>query len=494
MKKFFLLIFLIINFFNTFSKDRNLERIESIVNRSIGYVPNKLMIVDSVQYTYPNSYIGGGLDQAFYIQNLKANNFNSIIQYEDLGQLNFFPKIKSILIKDIINNKYIFRTEGLKGTPFNTFYTTSEKIYQFDMNGNIISFEDITYQNNGKKTANKRLSYYNQKNEKIVDSLFYQNLIQTDYIKYGYKIFEYDNHSNLVSDIQKNLLDTITSKFEYEYDFKNRQVRKNGYYFNQSDQKMYLNYYSMNIFDDIENSIIYYQINVGTGRIDTAIRSKKKTILLDEKITDIYEYSWIDSFWSDGQHTLYKYSNNNLVDRETFSFNIFKKNWKKYFKNTFMYDDQNNLIQETYYSKLNDSTLFPHSQIQNEYNNNNNLIIKSYSNYDTITKVFIENSNITYHWKKYFKNQEIINEDNFVTSIYPNPTLNNFSIQFETENSTKCTFALFNLKGEVLDTKYFKSNEGLNNYNYSLNDLPTGEYIGMLNLNGKQKTFKVVKQ
>ncbi len=79
-------------------------------------------------------------------------------------------------------------------------------------------------------------------------------------------------------------------------------------------------------------------------------------------------------------------------------------------------------------------------------------------------------------------------KNNLSFSLFPNPTKNNFTLNFENSNKEKAQIEIFNILGESIFVKDFKGNS----INIHTNKFSNGVYFVRLKINDKSKTQKLV--
>jgi hypothetical protein len=85
-----------------------------------------------------------------------------------------------------------------------------------------------------------------------------------------------------------------------------------------------------------------------------------------------------------------------------------------------------------------------------------------------------------------------LGEDIFVSSVYPNPADDNFSIEINSSSSQTVKLSLFNALGELIFAEKESCSNGMNTFEYSLADLPAGIYGVFVENNGNVEVIKLV--
>ena len=103
----------------------------------------------------------------------------------------------------------------------------------------------------------------------------------------------------------------------------------------------------------------------------------------------------------------------------------------------------------------------------------------SYSNDIPNTKLFVENENI----------DEVIVEEDFEISIYPNPTTDFINVSVPVSDKAVYVF-LYDLNGRLL----LSAEKNSNNFRVSLENLKTGMYFVKIETNNTIKDYKIIKK
>jgi hypothetical protein len=81
-----------------------------------------------------------------------------------------------------------------------------------------------------------------------------------------------------------------------------------------------------------------------------------------------------------------------------------------------------------------------------------------------------------------------------IANLYPNPTLDNVTIEYETEDATAVTFTIFDALGQQVAVEKVTPKKGANVHTLSLNDLAAGMYMIAIDTEGSKRVVrKVVK-
>jgi hypothetical protein len=62
-------------------------------------------------------------------------------------------------------------------------------------------------------------------------------------------------------------------------------------------------------------------------------------------------------------------------------------------------------------------------------------------------------------------------------SIYPNPAVDNFTVEFNSPEASKMTMTIFNINGSVVSSKELQLTEGNNVINENISSLSSGMYF-----------------
>gem|GEM_PF-1773377 len=79
-------------------------------------------------------------------------------------------------------------------------------------------------------------------------------------------------------------------------------------------------------------------------------------------------------------------------------------------------------------------------------------------------------------------------------SVYPNPTNQNVTVQFNTSQNENVEFMLYNLMGEMVYDKNVSEQAGIINQQINMYQLPNGIYLLKVNEDNKFMTQKIIKQ
>jgi hypothetical protein len=89
--------------------------------------------------------------------------------------------------------------------------------------------------------------------------------------------------------------------------------------------------------------------------------------------------------------------------------------------------------------------------------------------------------------------QEQINTP-FTFSFYPNPATENITVNYSLEQSTKVTYAIYDLTGKLVQTESSNRFPGAQQQNVNVNNLQAGTYLLSVNVNGNVITKRFIKK
>jgi len=97
-----------------------------------------------------------------------------------------------------------------------------------------------------------------------------------------------------------------------------------------------------------------------------------------------------------------------------------------------------------------------------------------------------------------YSNVAVVNKNNLdlsSVSIYPNPVVSQFIVEFMSKGNTIATIQIVDMHGKTMHTQQLETNKGLNKVNVNgAEELAPGIYFARLTVNGETQTIKLIKQ
>lgn len=128
------------------------------------------------------------------------------------------------------------------------------------------------------------------------------------------------------------------------------------------------------------------------------------------------------------------------------------------------------------------------------------------TNYTMLDVNPFDASNVLYYRLKQFdfdgaytySNVAVVNKNNLdlsSVSIYPNPVVSQFVVEFMSKGNTLATIQIVDMQGKTMHTQQLETNNGLNKVNVNgAEELAPGIYFARLTVNGETQTIKLIKQ
>jgi hypothetical protein len=412
---------------------------------------------DSSVYSYPNSHVGGGLEQSFDITNYKRNKYSEIKFY---GSQFLLPNIRLYSVFNLsINSKNVQFTSLFDAAGNGLLRLYGDTIYIFNSQNQLVQ-ADIRYANlnadpNEDPSNYKMLFTYNSAGNRITDSTFILPANKTQFKILNYNTYEY-NVNNLLQRITKYKSNGQAQYVtEYEYDSAQRYTEIR--YFNGSllsNRKLYS--YIKN--DTLEETT---EVTVDpTIEISKIIQRKKVNMLESitlQNILGTWDSTYREVFCLDEnklptQSFIYQ----KVTSPDTTKFDLFNKTIITYDSNRLLI----HLYSEQYYFKLNR---------------------------------FIPNRDIRYYWERYLPSDDPTEEQNENIMVAPNPFQNTMQLTFELPNQELCNVQIVSSDGKIVQNMQFKGMVGINNVDLSSHALHPGIYLVFIQQGNYKASTKALK-
>lgn len=493
------------------------ERLKAYSEKSDDYHVGFFFTKDTVLLSYPNAMCGGDEKQisADHSPVNTDNHYQSYHTFEHFGEMGFVDKTKFLIFHDSVNRLFtnISCVFNLTKQRWDTavFY-----LHNMNADWKISRTSSATKINDTFKTVPFRFYFYDTEGRLIKDSLAkaIANTLVPDQVRY----YGYDAQNHVTFDSIAKYVNNIGAReyanyytFQDTFLTERRFMAKSGtiqvwQFSSDNAMRREISFLStpayQPIYDHLEyldphgNVTEYIWVNF-SGNTDTATHYRREYVYDDKgnMTTSIEKIKDMNGIWLNTEKIESAYNaNRQLIEKSIYYYIRPTNSWRKYVRYTYEFNERMQMTEMKYDNSKdsvnwNNKTLLKYTYTAYGHPSQ----VKSYS-WDTLTNEYALLHTLNYYWEKYFYDDNIIeSSDDFSTAIYPNPSDNIFNVIFSSETVGDGEVSIFNALGESVLKKRIPVVPQMNHFTWDASGLPVGLYMMVLQAEGKEKTFKLLK-
>jgi len=318
-----------------------------------------------------------------------------------------------------------------------------------------------------------------------------------------------NNQKRLNEYYDNGLIHISTSQYWNGYDWENSFVLKYEYNENEERTSVLVESWSSGYISDLRmTSYIYDENNqviqlLGQEDIDGEWVNTQQILYTytEDLFIESIRQDWDDAIWINNSKSISVLNESDQIIERRYEQWIYEE-WVPVSKSLFEFDDQGNLILETFQNVNSFGELENSLTIESEYNQQNditqllafiwsdseiihrelrtyayderyNLSVLTTATWTETSSEWLEDYNVYYYYQFVSSIDESISDNE--VGIFPNPSTGNFQISFGSNIFEQRRLEVFSIDGRKIEEQTIETNDG--NSSVNLNHLANGSYI-----------------